>query len=103
MDALVVLVFVLIGMGLLGLCALLPRPSPRPRPTSPTGAGAPRERIDPCLAPVMAFPPESSPSPESDLYAELASGAISRRQYRDQMAALATRDDEHRHIEVPLR
>jgi len=102
MDVLPVLVLVLIGIRLLGLALYVLLPRPVTEPESPTGARASRGHVDPCLGPVMALPPEFPPSPESDLLAGLASGAVSRRQYRDRMAELAARDDEHRHLEAPL-
>jgi hypothetical protein len=99
MDALVVLFLFLLGLRLLGSVLYL-RVS-RARRTPPDGADVPHRKVDPCLAPAMALPPEPPESAESELYAKLASGTISRRQYRDRMAALAARDDGRRHLQAP--
>ncbi|GIF16365.1 hypothetical protein [Actinoplanes teichomyceticus] len=84
MDALVIFFCVLLAVRAAAQLALT-RPA---RPPQPPPA------VDPCLAALLGMPP--APEPDQVLFARLASGEISKREYRDAMAELAARDARRR-------
>ena len=95
MDNLGVLVWALVGLRLAILVVQIAVSRGR-RATSPM-----RQRVDPCLGPVTGLPPQPSPTAEDIVQDRLLCGAMSREDFRTEMARLAAQDDLSHPVSPP--
>ena len=87
MGGLQIVVWALIGLRLV-ILVLQIAVARRKRAATPA-----RRYVDPCLGPVTGLPPRTLPTAADVLQARLFGGAMSREDYRAEMAWLAARDD----------
>lgn len=87
MDGLEVLVWALVGLRLVALVLQIAVARAK------QAACPVRRSVDPCLGPVTGLPPRPLPTAEDVLEARLFHGAMSREDYRAEMARLAAQDE----------